>query len=91
MFNLELSHTLLELKEDHPKLGEEGTVFSIVDYILDVKTDSTKALLGKPEYNEVLEQVWTLTVCTITEDEVDSLFTILDKPLHEYEKELKKV
>ncbi|PGF05318.1 hypothetical protein [Bacillus toyonensis] len=90
MLNLEIAHSLLQLKEDHSKLGEAGTVFSVVDYVLDVQTDNTKALLGKPEYNEVLEQVWTLPVCTVTEEEIENLFVVLEEPLHKYEKGLKK-
>ncbi|MGF2715652.1 hypothetical protein ACQUY5_25940 [Bacillus cereus] len=90
MFNLEVLHSLVKLKEDHPKLGEAGTVFSVVDYIIDIETNSTKALLGKPEYNEVLEKTCTLSNCTVTEEDVANLFEVMDKPLHVYEKELEK-
>lgn len=80
-------HTLLELKENHPKLGLKGWIFFIVDFGWDLNTNELKCVVSYPTFTGIGVSAG-LTSYIINQKELEELFNPIDKTLEEYAEEL---
>ncbi len=80
-------HTLLELKDNHNRLGFKGWTFFIVDFPIDVETGEMFYMIGNPTFTGLGVTTGTSSYI-LNKKQVNELFNVMGKTFKEYAKEL---
>lgn len=80
-------HTLLELKQDHSKLGLKGTIFFIVDFPFNIETDELNYVLAQPTFTGIGVSTGILSF-VLKKERILENFNTLEKTFHQYAEEM---
>lgn len=86
---MEKWHTLLELKEDHNRLGLKGMIFFIVDFPINIETEELEYVVTQPTFTGIGVSTGILSY-VLKEEKIKELFVVVDKGFEQYAKDMEE-
>ncbi|MFQ3543541.1 hypothetical protein Q7A53_05600 [Halobacillus rhizosphaerae] len=88
MNDMQMWHTILELKEDHDTLGSKGEQFFITDFPSNIETNDLDYVIQRPTWHGIGLGTGVFSY-VLTNWKINQLFNVSDKTFKDLDREAK--